>query len=367
MFQSNSTFGIYSSSLVVLFRNKKYLFFILFLLLYPLILIINRIFLFLDYILVPEFEKAKVKEPVFIMGVNRSGTTFFHKLISKSNQFSTSKTWDLIIPSLSLRKFLSILSYALRYFKIDQIEKKNKGHQVKLDNVEEDEMLLFIHKLDSLWVSNHLIPWLKFDPSSKQFIKHVYRDNSKNENRNIRSMLFCKDFFQRQAFLNKNRPHLSKSNPFIFKIDSILRVFPDAKFVFLIRDPLDTIPSYFSLQENVKFGNLLDSKEMKLLRKETYVEIIEWYKETEKVKSKLFKKQFITFTYPQITNDLENTIKSFYKFIGNKMTKKFEKEVSDFASKRYVKKHQNKNIEDYGFTKKQILNDFDFVYKEYFI
>ena len=25
------------------------------------------------------------------------------------------------------------------------------------------------------------------------------------------------------------------------------------------------------------------------------------------------------------------------------MTKKFEKEVSDFASKRYVKKHQNKN------------------------
>ena len=367
MFQSNSTFGIYSSSLVVLFRNKKYLFFILFLFLYPPLLVINRIFLFLDYILVPEFEKAKVKEPIFIMGVNRSGTTFFHKLISKSNQFSTSKTWDLIIPSLSLRKFLSILSYALRYFKIDQIEKKNKGHQVKLDNVEEDEMLLFIHKLDSLWVSNHLVPWLKFDSTTKQFIKHVYRDNSKNENRNIRSMLFCKDFFQRQAFLNKNKPHLSKSNPFIFKIDSILRVFPDAKFVFLVRDPLETIPSYFSLQENVKFGNLLSNKEMKLLRKESYAEIIEWYKETEKVKSKLYKKQFITFTYPQITDDLESSIKSFYKFTGKKMTKKFEKEVSNFAKKKYVKKHQNKNIEDYGFTKKQILSDFDFVYQEYFV
>ena len=66
MFQSNSTFGIYSTSLTVLFRHKKYLFFILFLILYPVLLIINRIFLFLDYILVPEFEKAKVKEPVFI-------------------------------------------------------------------------------------------------------------------------------------------------------------------------------------------------------------------------------------------------------------------------------------------------------------
>ena len=66
MFQSNSTFGIYSTSLTVLFRHKKYLFFILFLILYPVLLIINRIFLFLDYILVPEFERAKVKEPIFL-------------------------------------------------------------------------------------------------------------------------------------------------------------------------------------------------------------------------------------------------------------------------------------------------------------
>jgi len=49
------------------------------------------------------------------------------------------------------------------------------------------------------------------------------------------------------------------------------------------------------------------------------------------------------------------------------MTQKFQKQVSYYASKKYVKKHQNKSIEDYGFTKKQILNDFDFVYQEYFV
>ena len=106
---------------------------------------------------------------------------------------------------------------------------------------------------------------------------------------------------------------------------------------------------------------------MKLLREETYAEIIEWYKETEKVKSKLFKKQFITLTYPQITSDLEKSINLFYKFIGKKMTKKFQKQVSDYAGKKYTKKHQNKTIEDYGFTKKQILSDFDFVYQKYFV
>ena len=49
------------------------------------------------------------------------------------------------------------------------------------------------------------------------------------------------------------------------------------------------------------------------------------------------------------------------------MTKKFQKQVSDYAEKKYTKKHQNKTIKDYGFTKKQILNDFDFVYQEYFV
>ena len=81
--------------------------------------------------------------------INKSGISFnskADKLLAKSNQFSTSNTWDLILPSLSLRKLLSILSYTLTYLKIDQIEKKNKGHQVKLDNIEEDEMLFFIHK-----------------------------------------------------------------------------------------------------------------------------------------------------------------------------------------------------------------------------
>ena len=69
----------------------------------------------------------------------------------------------------------------------------------------------------------------------------------------------------------------------------------------------------------------------------------------------------MVLTYPQITADIQNSIKSFYKFTNMKMTKKFEKEVKLFASKKYVKKHQNKSIEKYGFSKKQVLSDFDFV------
>jgi hypothetical protein len=47
--------------------------------------------------------------------------------------------------------------------------------------------------------------------------------------------------------------------------------------------------------------------------------------------------------------------------------RKYNTKQLSINSQRYIKKHQNKTIEDYGFTKKQILNDFDFVYQEYFV
>ena len=34
--------------------------------------------------------------------------------------------------------------------------------------------------------------------------------------------------------------------------------------------------------------------------------------------------------------------------------------------KKYVKKHQNKTVSDFGLSDKKIRRDFDFVYKKYF-
>ena len=62
--------------------------------------------------------------------------------------------------SLSQIAFLPAL---LSMMNLDRIEKKDKGHEVKLTEIEEDEMLFFLHKLDSKWVTNNLIPWMQYD------------------------------------------------------------------------------------------------------------------------------------------------------------------------------------------------------------
>ena len=363
---SNTTFGVFIVCLQVLLRHKRYMFFVIFFVLFPLHIVINRLFLFLDHILFSHFERVEIKKPVLIMGFNRSGTTFFHHLLSKSKQFTTSTTWDFVVPSISLKKMLCFIRPILSILNLDQLETKEKGHKVGLDDVEEDEMLIFLHKLDSKWISNNLIPWMKYDTKFKSFTRKLYIDSKKNEKRNIDSMRFIKQFWKRQTLKHNHRQLLSKSNPFIFRLKSIIKVFPDAKIIFIVRDPIETITSFFSMQERIKYGNMMTKKELDLYRVEAYKEIIDWYQETEKAKQFINKNDFLVLKYDDLKKDLYGSVDRSFKFIGQEMNKEFESLLSEKSSIKHIKKHQNKTINDFGFTEKQIKEDFAFVYQEYF-
>ncbi|MBL6911939.1 MAG: sulfotransferase [Candidatus Marinimicrobia bacterium] len=300
------------------------------------------------------------------MGFNRSGTTFFHNLLSKSKQFTTSTTWDFVVPSISLKKCLWFFRHLLLILNLDQLEKKEKGHKVGLDDIEEDEMLIFLHKLDSKWISNNLVPWMKYDSKFKSFTRELYIDSKNNEKRNIDSMRFVKQFWKRQTVQHNHKQLLSKSNPFVFRLKSIMKVFPDAKIIFIVRDPIETITSFFSMQERIKYGNMMTKEELDLYRIEAYQEIIDWYQETENAKQFLDKNNFLVLKYDDLKEDLYGSVDQSFKFIGQDMNKEFESLLSEKSSMKHIKKHQNKTINDFGFTEKQIKEDFAFVYEEYF-
>ena len=364
MHQSNTTIGVFIVCLKTLFRQKRYLHLLFLFLFFPIYILINRLFLFLDYLLIPNIKKTVISNPMFIMGFNRSGTTFFHKFLSKSNQFTTATAWDMILPSIVLRKLLRPLTYMLSKMRFDRIEEKDKGHEVKLDQVEEDEMLLFLHKLDSKWVTNNLVPWMIYQ--YKEFSRNIGIDTADNVKRNKDSFSFYKNFWKRQIFLQNNKPILSKANPFVFKIDSLLSTFPDAKIIFIVRDPLDTIASYFSMQERIKFGNTMTKNELQLYREESYKEIINWYKATEDAQNKLNPSNSIVLTYNDLIDNLEGSIERCFRLSNQTISNQFRQHINQKIKQSYSKKHQNKTVIDFGFSKEKIRQDFDFIYKKYF-
>ena len=227
-------------------------------------------------------------------------------------------------------------------------------------------MLIFLHKLDSKWISNNLIPWMKYDTKFKSFTRQLYIDSKSNEKRNIDSMRFVKQFWKRQTLKHNHKQLLSKSNPFVFRLKSIMKVFPDAKIIFIVRDPIETITSFFSMQERIKYGNMMTKEELELYRIEAYQEIIDWYQETENAKQFLDKNNMLVLKYDDLKEDLYESVDKSFKFIGQDMNKEFEILLSEKSSIKHIKKHQNKTINDFGFTEKQIKDDFAFVYEEYF-
>jgi len=63
-------------------------------------------------------------------------------------------------------------------------------------------------------------------------------------------MNFYKECVRRQLYMNGGeRIHLSKNPTFCGRVESLLEVFPDARFVVLYRNPQETIPSLLKLMK----------------------------------------------------------------------------------------------------------------------
>jgi hypothetical protein len=54
--------------------------------------------------LFPAFRRQQIRQPVFVLGVPRSGTTFLHRALAADAAFTTTRTWELLFaPSLCQR------------------------------------------------------------------------------------------------------------------------------------------------------------------------------------------------------------------------------------------------------------------------
>jgi len=362
----NNTLGLFIISVIILIRSGKILFAFLFLTIYPIYYLINSLFLFLDKIFFPSIREIKINNPVLIMGVNRSGTTFFHKVLSNLDQFQSNTTWDYIFPSVILRKILNPVFFLLVKLQLTRIEGRKGGHSVKLHKIEEDEMLLFLHRLDSQWISNHLIPWFKVDQKFSNLSSQLLIDNPSNIKRHQDSVVFLQEFWKKQLYLGKKAQILSKSNPFIFKGKTIQSIFPDIKMVFLIRDPKEVLVSYFSMQEKIKFGNKLKKNEKILYRKSAYQEIKIWYEETEKLLKNLNPNSYMIIKYCDLLNNFQQVMKRVSIFLDLQQSKQLKDMLSQYDSSNYSSEHKNFDLEYFDLNEKQIHTDFNFVYKKYF-
>lgn len=339
----------------------QYLFFI------PIRIVFMRLMLSADRIFFPCYQKIQIKNPIFIIGQLRSGTTLLHRLLAYNNELCAFELWQIILPSLTSRKLFYPIIKWLKRKNNGVFLSKGKGHETNLFLVEEEE-LLFIHNLNTQFIA--LITPLGLCDEN---IEELVFSDKQSSKINKSTMKYFKGCLQRQIYYTGNENVVCNMNYSGMRLRSIIETFPDAKIIYIIRSPFETIPSHLTLDLNIIY-KLLKKKEvpnknmMKYFEKRYKYDIL-YYKYIEKLfnENVLNEKRAMIVSYDQLKNNLNNTINNILNFTGLKMSQKWHEHAQEVINKqkRYIPSHNNLSLECFGLNPNKIEKDLKLILKRY--
>ena len=231
--------------------SKKRVFLLLFLFFcYPLWNIYIRIGYFLDVVSFPQFKNITSPDPVFIIGNYRSGSTFFHRLLLRDDQFTCLKAWEIYFaPALVHR---SVIRFILRVSKLigSPVQKAVAAfdqmmndiytmHKTGLYTYEQDSQL-FYHT----WSSYNIFAISPFPELARRYI---YYDQNVPKKERVKQFGYYRDVLKRHLYIHPDRIYLAKNPDFSPAVETLLETFPNAKFINLVRPPEQMIPSSINL------------------------------------------------------------------------------------------------------------------------
>ena len=220
----------------------------------PLVSSFHAICFALDWLLFPGLRKLEVREPIFMVGHARSGTTLTHRLLSKdAGRFSSFMLYELYFPSLIQKKAIRALarfdSEKLRGLLAGQVrawEEWRYGpsrhiHSMGLTQPEEDDIALYWSMAAGFWITK--MPYM----GDLDF----YYMNEWPAKKRRRYNDFYRECIRRQLYLNgPGKTHLNKNPMYSGRVASLIEAFPDAKIIVNVRNPHETIPSLLKLMRS---------------------------------------------------------------------------------------------------------------------
>ena len=333
----------------------------------PLFMGLMRLTLALDHVFFPAFRHVEVRRPVFIIGHPRSGTTFLQLLLTQTGEFCTFKAWEIFLPSLVARRLLRrtierrIEQRKATFFPAEV------GHEVALDQVEEDELLLAYANNTELIVSMSPLAFGDWDLSELSY------PDDQPERRRRRTMAFLRSCYQRQIHWTGKTQVVGKMTYAAMRLRSLLAAFPDAKIVYVVRSPLETIPSHFTLERNL-FAHMwgpipIPRARLDRFHRQRYQSSIAYYRYVEDLieKGALPANQFMAVSYDSLRANLEATIERVMQFAGLELGLELRLKIAEQgrAQRAYERRHQNLQLEEFGLTEERVRGDLGFVFDKY--
>lgn len=329
--------------------------------------ILNYLGLLLDEIFFFKYRKATIKNPIFLVGHPRSGTTFLHKFILKrTDEFVGMNLWKMIFPNLFSRFIITPFLPV-----INKLFPKNlydpRIHRTGFLEPETDDVALFFKEMSGMFY------WLYFSALKKYYSIDILKNELVTECELDKTIRNLKTLYKKNlSSKSKNKRIFSKSFSLILDLQKVKNEFENAKIVVLIRDPLEVVPSSMSLARNVQQNlNSINKSSIDFQKNyfnNLYQASLVFYKSLIDQMNELNNKNanVLFINYYDLLNNFSKTMDKIIDYCEIKKTDALIKAIEEQAQKQagYKGKHSY-SLEEFGLNEAMIKEDFEFLYSRF--
>ncbi|MGC9467510.1 MAG: sulfotransferase family protein [Anaerolineae bacterium] len=322
----------------------------------------------LDNLLARGYRAQPINRPVFIIGNPRSGTTFLQRILSRDTQtFAPMRLWEILFaPSIVQRilvaggaKIDRLLGAPLRKFieSLDaRIRQKNPVHPTGLLASEEDQYL-FLH----IWST--VATWQFAGILGPEAECYTHFDAMLPAEEKSRIMRFYSRAIQRHLYFHEQRSgtprhYLSKNPSGSPKVDALYAEFDDPRIIYLVRNPLQMIPSMISTLDYT-WQVLGDPPEPYACRDYVLEMAHYWYTYPLQRLAEAPPKSYIIVNFNDMVESVDHTVERIYRRFDLEITPEYRRVLEQETTR--ARQHQSNHhysLEAMGLTREQIVADY---------
>ncbi len=270
----------------------------------------------------PDILRIPVKSPVFVTGMPRSGTTFFHMLLAQDPGNRVPLCWQTIYP----------------YPRRDAASPDSRAALVQRQFKTFESLTPELHKLHPLTaqmpqecteITGQVFQSQRYDTTHFVPSYQAWLNAAGHE----RAFKFHKRFLQHLQAQSGPGQWILKCPDHVFTLDALLSVYPDARFVFVHRDPMSVLPSVAKLTELLRrpFTRSLDKRQIGRQVVDRWVqgaELIQSSGNRPDLRGRIFHVH-----YKNLVCDPLSSLAGFYEYFGLPFGQAAKARIRDFIER----------------------------------